>query len=154
MRTATLRASIFVVLATFLPWAAEAAAKPFAGPPSGWDHTVSATPTPEIPRAQETWRKSEGELIAYLSDAALSYDDMVAMVKKNVGDNGLKPSLDLDRMCDGRRAHEVELTLGASIVHQVIVDDAPGVTKLTYLRPQGSPARADVARAIAAYCGP
>jgi hypothetical protein len=153
MRTTALRASILVALVTFLPWAADAAAKPFAGPSSGWDHTVSATPTAELPRAQETWRKSDGEMIAYLSDAALSYDEMVAMVKKNVSDNGLKPSMDLDRKCDGRRAHEVELTLGTSTVRQVIVDDAPGVTKLTYLRPQGSPAGADVARAIAGYCG-
>jgi hypothetical protein len=153
MPTAPLRASILVALLTFLPCAADAAAKPFAGPSSGWDHTVNSTPTAEVPRAQETWRKSDGELIAYLSDGALSYDDMIAMIKKNVSDNGLKPSMDADRKCDGRRAHEVELGLGKSIVHQVIVDDAPGVTKLTYLRPQGSPAGADVTSALAAYCG-
>ena len=82
MPTATLRASILITLISFLPWAADAAAKPFAGPPGGWDHTVGATPTAEMPRAQETWRKSDGELISYLSDAALSYDDMIAMVKK------------------------------------------------------------------------
>ena len=81
MPTAPLRASILVALVTLLPLATDAAAKPFAGPPSGWDHTVNSTPSAEAPRAAETWRKS-GELIAYLSDAALSYDDMVAMVKK------------------------------------------------------------------------
>ena len=49
--------------------------------------------------------------------------------------------MDVDRKCDGRRAHEVEMPLGTSIVHQVIVDDAPGVTKLTYVRPVNTPRR-------------
>jgi hypothetical protein len=45
------------------------------------------------------------------------------------------------------------MVLGSSVVHQLIVDDAPGVTKLTYMRPQGSPRAADAMSAIAAYCG-
>lgn len=154
MPTTPLRAApILVALALLLPGAADAAAKPFPGPPSGWDHTVGATPTPEVPRAQETWRKSDGEVLSYLADGAAVYDDTVGLVKKNVGDNGLKPSVDADRKCDGRRAHEVELTLGTAIVHQLIIDDAPGVTKVTYVRPAGSPAGADVASAMSAYCG-
>lgn len=152
MLTAPLRASIIVALVIFVPVAAGAAAKPFAGPTSGWDHTVGAAPTAQAPRAQETWRKSGGELISYQSDAALSFDDTVAMVKKNLVDNSFKASVDADRKCDGRRAHEVELVLGTSVVRQVIVDDAPGVTKLTYMRPQGTAAAADAMSAITAYC--
>ncbi len=155
MPTTPLRAApILVALVTLLPWAADAAAKPFPGPPSGWDHTVASTPTAEVPRAQETWRKSDGEVISYLADGTAAYDDTVGLVKKNVSDNGLKPSMDADRTCGGRRAHEVELTLGTSVVHQLIVDDAPGVTKLTYVRPAGSRAAADVTSAMSAYCGP
>jgi hypothetical protein len=136
-----------------IPVAAAAAAKPFTGP-VGWDHTVVATPTPALPRAQETWKKSDSEVLTYLSDAALSYDDIVAMVKKNLSDNGMRPSYDKDRTCDGKRAHEVELTFGTTVVRQIIIDDAPGVTKLTYTRTQGSPQSPDELAAISAYCGP
>ncbi|MDB5068971.1 MAG: hypothetical protein JWM87_82 [Candidatus Eremiobacteraeota bacterium] len=38
--------------------------------------------------------------------------------------------------------------------HRAIVDDAPGVTRLTYTRPQATPVAADVTGAITAYCGP
>jgi hypothetical protein len=154
MTPAPLRAaSMLLALVTLAPFAAGAAPKPFTGPASGWDHTVNATPTADAPRSQETWRKSDGEIITFYSDAGLAFDDMIGMIKKNITDNGFKPSMDVDRKCDGRRAHEVEMTLGTSVVHQVVIDDAPGVTKLTYLRPQGSPAGADVRSALAAYCG-
>jgi hypothetical protein len=153
MPTASLRTvSALVALAAALPLAALAATKPFPGP-SGWDHSVGATPTAEAPRAQETWKKSDGEQLTYLADAGLSYDDTIALVKKNVTDNGFKASVDADRKCDGRRAHEVELTFGTSIVHQIIVDDAPGVTKLTYIRPQTIAPAADATGALTAYCG-
>jgi len=153
MPTLTFRAACaLVALAAALPLAAAAAAKPFTGP-AGWDHTVGATATPQTPRAQETWKKSDGEFLTYLSDAGLSYDDAVGMVKKNITDNGLKASVDTDRKCDGRRAHELEMTFGTTIVHQIIVDDAPGVTKLTYTRPQGIQSAADIGSALTAYCG-
>jgi hypothetical protein len=145
-------ATALLTLTAFLPLAALAATKPFPGP-SGWDHTVGATPTAEAPRAQETWKKSDGELLTYLADAGLSYDDTIALVKKNVTDNGLKTTVDADRKCDGRRAHEVELAFGTAIVHQIIVDDAPGVTKLTYSRPAGVTPAGDVTGALTAYCG-
>jgi hypothetical protein len=149
LRTATALAA----LAAFLPLAALAAPKPFTGLAAGWDHTVGATATAQTPRAQETWKKSDGEYVTYLSDAGLSYDDMVGLVKKNITDNAVKTTVDTDRKCDGRRAHEVEMTFGTTVVHQLIVDDAPGVTKLTYTRPQTTPAGADVTSAITAYCG-
>ncbi len=153
MTTAPLRAaSALIAFAAVLPLAAVAAAKPFPGP-SGWDHTVGATATAQVPRAQETWKKSDGVLLTYLSDGGLSYDDITGMVKKNIADNNLKTAVDRDRQCDGRRAHEVEMTFGTTVVHQVIVDDAPGVTKLTYTRPQGTPVSADVTSAMTAYCG-
>jgi hypothetical protein len=153
MLSASLRtATGLLALAAFLPLAALAATKPFPGP-SGWDHSVAATPSAAAPRAQETWKKSDGEQLTYLADAGLSYDDTIALVKKNVTDNGFKTSVDTDRKCDGRRAHEVELTFGSAIVHQIIVDDAPGVTKVTYTRPQTIAATADATGALTAYCG-
>ena len=153
MPTAPLRAaSALLAFAASLPIAAWAAAKPFAGP-SGWDHTVGATATPQLPRAQETWKKSDGELLTYLSDGGLAYDDVVGLVHKNIADNALKPSVDKDRTCDGRRAHEVEMTFGTTVVRQIIVDDSPGVTKLTYTRPQGMTAGTDATTAISTYCG-
>jgi len=136
----------------FVPLAALGASKPFAGP-AGWEHTVNVTATADAPRAQETWKKSDGQQLSYLADAALSFDDTIALVKKNVSDNGFKTSVDTDRKCDGRRAHEVELAFGGSLVHQIIVDDAPGVTKLTYTRPQSATFGADVTSALNAYCG-
>jgi hypothetical protein len=146
-------ATTLLAFAALLPIAASAATKPFTGPPSGWDHAVLASPTPQTPRAQETWKKSDGELITYLSDGGLVYDDSVAMIHKNISDNGLKPSVDRDRTCNGRRAHEVEMAFGPTIVHQVIVDDAPGVTKVTYTRGQGTPASPDATAALTSYCG-
>jgi hypothetical protein len=154
MPHASLRAaSALAALIVAVPLAALAAPKPFSGPASGWDHTVGATPTAQTPRAQETWKKTGGELLTYLSDGGLSYDDAIGMVKKNIADNGLKPSIDTDRKCDGRRAHELEMTFGTTVVHQIIIDDAPGLTKLTYTRPQGTPVGADVTSAFNAYCG-
>lgn len=151
--SASLRAAAAVLAITVaVPLAALAATKPFPGP-AGWDHTVGATPTAEAPRAQETWKKSDGEQLTYLADAALSYDDTVAMVKKNLTENGFKANLDSDRKCDGRRAHEVELVLGTLIVHQIIVDDAPGVTKVTYTHPQGVNPASDATTALKTYCG-
>jgi hypothetical protein len=152
MPTATLRAAT-ALIAAMLPLAASAATKPFAGP-AGWEHTVGLAATPQNPRASETWRKSDGELITYLADGGAVYDDTVALVKKNIADNAFKTSVDTDRKCDGRRAHELEMTFGTSVVHQLIVDDAPGVTKLTYTRNQGLPMDPDVTSAITAYCGP
>jgi len=153
MTTAPLRAaSALIALTAILPLGAFAAPKPLAGP-AGWDHTVGATPTPQVPRAQETWKKSDGQLITYLSDGGMSYDDIVGMVKKNISDNNLKPAVDKDRTCDGRRSHEIEMTFGTTVVHQIIVDDAPGVTKLTYTRPLGSPPSPEALGSLTGYCG-
>jgi hypothetical protein len=152
MPSSTFRpACALLAFAAFLPFAATAATKPFPGP-AGWDHTVGTTPTADAPRAQETWKKSDGEQLTYLADAGLSYDDTMALVKKNVADNGYKASVDADRKCVGRRAHEIELTFGAAVIHQIIIDDAPGVTKLTYSRPQTIKPAADATTAISAYC--
>jgi hypothetical protein len=154
MPTVTLRAATaLIALAASVPLGAAAATKPFTGPAS-WQHNVALAATPQNPRASETWRKSDGEMLTYLADGGTVYDDTVAMVKKNITDNALKTSLDTDRKCEGRRAHELEMTFGTSVVHQLIVDDAPGVTKLTYTRNQGTPMDPDVTAALNAYCGP
>lgn len=147
-------ATALLAFAALLPTAASAAPKQFTGPPSGWDHAVVATPTPQTPRSQETWKKSDGELITFLSDGGLAYDDIIVMIKKNITDNKLKPAVDRDRTCAGKRAHEVEMTFGPTVVHQVIIDDAPGVTKVTYTRGQETPASPDATAALNAYCGP
>ncbi len=153
MPTALIRtAGALVALIACFPLAATAAARPFTGP-AGWDHAVAVAPTAQSPRAQETWRKSDGELLTFMSDEGLSYDDSLAMIRKNVADNSLKPSVDKDRTCGGRRAHEIEMTFGTTIVHQILVDDAPGLTKLTYTHPQGTPTGPDVTAAITVYCG-
>lgn len=152
MRNALVRSAVVAALAAGVPLAAAAAAKPFTGP-AGWDHTVGMTATAASPRAQETWKKSDGQLITFLSDGALSYDDSVAQIHKNVADNGFKPAVDKDRTCDGKRAHEIEMTFGTTIVHQVVVDDGPGVTKVTYTHPQNIPASADALAALTTYCG-
>jgi len=151
MRTFSVRVAA-LIFAAFAPTAVSAALKPFTGP-AGWDHTVAATATPALPRSQEAWKKSDGEQLIYLADAGLAFDEMVTQVKKNVADNNMKPSLAKDRTCAGQRAYEIELPIGASIIHQIIVDESPGVTKLTYLRPQGAPPSPVVMSAFAAYCG-
>ena len=151
MRTFSVRVAA-LIFAAFAPTAVSAALKPFTGP-AGWDHTVAATATPALPRSQEAWKKSDGEQLIYLADAGLAFDEMVTQVKKNVADNNMKPSLAKDRTCAGQRAYELELPIGASIIHQIIVDQAPGVTKLTYLRPQGAPPSPVVMSALEAYCG-
>ena len=145
-------ATALSLLAIILPIAAFAAAKPFVGP-TGWEHLVGAMPTAQVPRAQETWKKSDGELLVYLSDGGLSYDDIVGAVKKNIADNSIRTAMDADRTCAGKRAHEVEMTFSPTVVHQLIVDDAPGVTKLTYSRPDAIKPSDDAKTAIAAFCG-
>ncbi|HEY4442304.1 MAG TPA: hypothetical protein VGN14_17725 [Candidatus Elarobacter sp.] len=145
-------ATVFVASFVLFSSTAALAAKPFVGP-DGWDHTVAVTPTPQLPRAQESWKKADGEVLIYLSDGGLSYDDTVAAVKKNVADNAIKTAVDRDRTCAGKRAHEIELTFAPTIVHQIIVDEAPGVTKLTYSRPVGTAMAADATAAITSYCG-
>jgi hypothetical protein len=154
MQSAPLRtATALVAFAALLPLAALAAPKPFVGPAS-WDHTVGAVAAQSLPRAQETWKKSDGQQLIYLTDGGLAYDDIVALVKKNITDNTIKTAVDKDRSCDGHRAHEVEMTFAPTVVHQIIIDNAPGVTKLTYTRPDGTAMTADATAAIAAYCGP
>ena len=146
------RALAALAAAVLFPVAALAAPRPFAGPSAGWDHNVAATPTAQTQRALETWKKKDGEHLTYLADGGLSYDDALAAVKKNIADNGVKTTADADRQCAGRRAHEFEMTLGTTIVRQIIVDDAPGLTKLTYARPEGTPAAPDATTALTAYC--
>lgn len=152
MSNALIRSSALLAVIGLVPCAAAAAPKPFTGP-TGWTHTVVASATAQSPRAEETWKKPDGEQVVYLEDGGLGYDDMVGLVKKNIADNALKTSVDTDRKCDGRRAFEVEMTLGAMVYHQVIIDDAPGVTKLTYTRPLATPASPDVMSVLNAYCG-
>jgi len=151
MPTPSLRAATLTLIVALAPTAALAVARPFTGP-AGWEHTVGATQSGAPPRAQETWKKSDGEQLTYMADAGLTFDDMVGQVKKNIAENNMKPTVAKDRSCAGRRAYEIELALGPSIVHQIIVDDSPGVTKVTYVRAQGTPPSAEVGTMLDTYC--
>ncbi|HTW83146.1 MAG TPA: hypothetical protein VMD91_03630 [Candidatus Sulfotelmatobacter sp.] len=152
MKRAPLRAASLAAIAALVPLGAFAVTKPFAGP-TGWDHVVAATATPQTPRAQEIWKKSDGETLVYLEDQGLTYDDVIGLIHKNITDNAIHASVDRDRTCDARRAHEVEMTLGTTVVHQIVVDDAPGVTKLTYMHAQGAATSPEVLATLTAYCG-
>ena len=153
MPKSRLLAAILLAAAVAGPAAAAATPKPFSGPATGWDHTVLAPPGPTATHVQELWKKSDSEQIMYLEDSGLVYDTIIASLKDNISTRNLKPSVDRDRTCDGRRAHEVELTFGNSVVHQVIVDDAPGVTKINFTWPDGKTESPDAAKALIAYCG-
>jgi hypothetical protein len=152
MTRAPLRAASLAAIAALIPLSAAAITKPFTGP-NGWDHVVAASATPQTPRAQEIWRKGDGETLVYLEDGELGYDDVVAMIHKNITENGIHAAVDKDRTCDARRAHEVEMTFGTVVVHQIVVDDAPGVTKLTYTHPQGAAISPEAISTLTAYCG-
>jgi len=80
--------------------------------------------TAQSPRTRRRGERATGNF-TFMSDDTLSYDDSLGMIRKNVTDNGLKPSVDKDRTCGGRRAHEIEMTFGTTIVHQIVIDDAP-----------------------------
>lgn len=63
MPPTTLRAAVaLVACAAVIRLAAVAAPHPFIGP-SSWNHTVATTPTAQVPRAPETWKKNAGELL-------------------------------------------------------------------------------------------
>lgn len=151
MRTATLpAAATLLAFAAALTPAVSAAPKPFTGP-AGWDHAVVSTATADSPRSNETWKKSDGESIVLLGDGGLTYADQLALVTKNAAT--LKAAVNRDRTCAGQSAHEVEETFGTTIVHQILIDNSPGVTKITYTRPQTVQPAAEVTAALNAYCG-
>jgi hypothetical protein len=151
MQNLGFRFALFM-LAALAPAAAAAAPKPFTGPGGGWAHTVLSSPSPTTSLVQETW-KSGDQQISYFSNKDLVYETSLASVQENMATNDLKPSIDRDRTCDGRRAHEVEITLGPTVIHQVLVDDAPGVTKLNFIWPKNGSESPDAVKALAAYCG-
>ena len=146
MQTA-LRAAAALIAFVALPLVASAAAKPFPAL-AGWDHT---TPHQSTGRLTESYKKGD-QLVTYLTDANLSYADQLAAVKKNIADNGIKPTMDTDLSCGGKHAHEVEMLLGITVYHQLLVDDSPGVTKVTYARAQGSSPANDALAALQGYC--
>lgn len=137
-----------LMLAVLVPAIASAAPRPFSGP-ANWDHTVAAA-ADGSPNHSELWKSGDGETLTLLSTSALSYDDVVATVHKNAAT--LHPSLDRDITCGGRRAHEIEMTYTSFVTHQLIVDDAPAVTRVTLIRPAATPAAPDVTAALDAYC--
>ena len=152
MTRAPFRAASLAAIAVLFPLTALAVTKPFAGP-TGWDHVVAATASAQTPRAQEIWKRTDGETLVYLEDSTLIYDDVIGQIQKNIAENAIRTSIDKDRTCDSRRAHEVEMTFGPGVIHQIVIDDGPGVTKLTYTHATGAPASPDVLATIAAYCG-
>ena len=150
MHTAFIRAAALTAFVA-LPLAASAASKPFPAL-AGWDHTTPQLATPAPGRGYDTYKKDDQQ-VTVLSDTGLVYADIVGAVKKNVSDNGIKTSIDRDFTCGTKHAHEIEMILGSTVYRQLIVDDNPGVTKVTYMRTQGSTPAADALGALTSYCG-
>ena len=138
------------LIAVSIPLAVSAAPRPFNGP-ANWDHTVATSADAASTTHSELWKSGDGETLTLLSTAALSYDDVIAAVHKNTA--SLHPAVDRDVTCAGRRAHEIEMTYTSMVTRQLIVDDAPGVTRLTLIHPADKPATTDVMAALQAYCG-
>jgi hypothetical protein len=152
MRTAIIAAAL-AFAACMLP-AAAGAQRAFSGP-AGWDHTASGAPGAAAPSSIETWKKGE-QSVSVLTDTSVAYADVLARVRKNIGDNGIHPAVDRDLTCGGKPAHEVEMTLGTTTFHQLLIDEGTGQgsTRVTYSRPQSAPAATEVAAALSAYCAP
>ena len=151
MRTALLPAALaFAALA--IPLAAGAAPKPFTGP-AGWDHHVTATPSPMSPRSAESWQRGD-QSVSAVNASDVVYADVIVAVHKNMTTNNVHPTLDRDMTCAGKPAHEIEMTLNGTTFHQLIVDEGTGAgtTRITYSRPQSMTPAADVTAALAAYC--
>jgi hypothetical protein len=149
MKNAFSRVAALAALLLAVPLAASAAMKPFTGP-AGWDHTVETnSPTSVL----EIWRKGTTQSIAYLYNSAIVFDDNVATIKKNVADNSMKTTVDKTSTCAGKRAYTVGISMGPTYIEQLVIDEAPGVTKLTYSRPQSDSTPPEVTAALAAYCG-
>jgi hypothetical protein len=129
---------------------AAAATKPFTGP-AGWDHTVeSNTPASVL----EIWKKEGSkQSIAYLFNSAIVFDENVANIKKNIADNSMKMTLEKTGTCAGKRSYTVGISFGPSYIQQLIIDEAPGVSKITYSRPDADSTPDEVTAAITAYCG-
>ena len=147
MRVRSLCAAL--VAASILPVAAGATPRPFTGP-ANWDHAVAANSEGSTTHS-ELWKNGDGETLTLLSTSALNYDDVIAAIHKNVAT--LHPSVDRDLTCSGRRAHEIEMAYTSMVTRQLIVDDVPGVTRLTLIHPADKPATTDVMAALQAYCG-
>ncbi|HZO94801.1 MAG TPA: hypothetical protein VFB22_13740 [Candidatus Baltobacteraceae bacterium] len=152
MRTPYLTAAV-AFAALLAPFAAGAAPKPFTGP-AGWNHTVTATPSPTSPRSAESWQKGDQNVSA-LNSTDVVYGDVVAAVHKNMAGNNVHPTVDRDITCAGKPAHELEMTLNGTTFHQLIIDEGTGggTTRITYSRPQSMSPAPDVTAAFTAYCG-
>ncbi len=151
----TLVTGVLAAAAFAVPLVAAADSKTFTAP-SGWVHQPSATSSPgAVARSLDTWKKGNQSLTV-LFDAGLAYADELALVRKNISENGLHPTTDRDFTCAGRPAHEVLMSLNGSMFRQVLIDDGAGQgsTRITYSHPDSVPAAPDVDSAITAYCGP
>src|SRR5581483_7047099 len=111
MRTPYLTAAV-AFAALLAPFAAGAAPKPFTGP-AGWNHTVTATPSPTSPRSAESWQKGDQNVSA-LNSTDVVYGDVVAAVHKSMAGNNVHPTVDRDITCAGKPAHELEMTLNGT----------------------------------------
>jgi hypothetical protein len=142
------RAASFLTLALLIPGIAVAATKPFAGP-AGWEQSATAGTAPKI---QQSW-KSNGQQINFIYDGELKYADVISMIKTNISANNIPTSMNLERTCDGKAAYEVAMVFGKSYIRQVVIDESPGVAKITYVRPDDAQTPGDVTGALSGYCG-
>ncbi|MBV8149965.1 MAG: hypothetical protein JOY59_00280 [Candidatus Eremiobacteraeota bacterium] len=138
--------------------AATAAAKTFTGP-SGWEHVDQSVP-PGSSEKVDQWKQGSGDLqqsLIVLSDSAVSYNDILDRIHKNVSDAKLHVTVDKDQTCDGKTSHMIELVYGPDIkrvkVDRLVVPDGSGSVQITYIRPEPEPFSDDVKTALNAYCG-
>ena len=142
------RVASLLTLALLIPGIAAAAAKPFTGP-AGWEQSETPGTAPKI---KQSW-KNNGQQINFIYDGELKYEDVISMIKTNVSTNNIPTSINLERKCDGKPAYEVAMVFGKSYIRQIIIDESPGVAKITYVRPDDAQTPTDVTGAVSGYCG-
>lgn len=135
------------VLLLLVPAAAGAAVKPFAGP-AGWQLSETRGLGSNV---QQAW-KSSGQSLNFIYDDGLRFDDVIGSIETTASSNRVRRSISLHINCDGRPAYEVAMNFGTSYVRQLVVDEGPGVAKLTYVRPGNLVTPDEVVGAFAEYC--
>jgi len=154
------RISIAVALAmaasTTLAAAADVA---FVGPP-GWSHIGQQSP--DQTRKFDQWKLGGGggdaaQTITFVTDTTSSYNDTLALIKKNFSDNHIKASADADMACHGQQGHVVQFSSGPEgkevVIRRILVPEGQtGLITITYARAKDDPDDPDVKKSIESFC--
>ena len=154
------RISIAVTLALAASTALAAAADvAFVGPP-GWSHV--GQPSPDPTRKVDQWKLGGGggdaaQTVTFISDTTSSYNDTLALIKKNFADNHIKASADADMACHGQQGHVVQFSSGPEgkevVIRRILVPEGPtGLITITYSRAMADPDDPDVKKSIESFC--